>query len=309
MKVMTILGVRPQFIKHKVMSGALWKRGHTDIIVHTGQHYDDDMMSLALPKLDYHLDLRKEEISRAVSKLAYYIWVDKPDYVVVYGDAKSTYLGAHAAVKTGTPLVHIEAGLRSHDPRMKEELYRRVVDHMSDYLFAPTESAVKNLKEEEVPGKIYNSGDVMREALKWYEKFAPTPINEGYIFMTLHRAELVDNELALVRAIDRVEQISFDRQLKVIWPCHPRTKKMMAKFNIRCHPEWELIPPVNYLKCIGYQKHADLVITDSGGVQRESKWLGTECKVFRDETEWHEIDEGQIEKPSAFILDTLEGEL
>lgn len=309
MKVLTILGVRPQFVKHKIMSDALRRRGHSDLIIHTGQHYDDNMHALEIPRPEHYLDLRDEEVSRAASKLAHIVRLDRPDYVLVYGDAKSTYLGAMAAVKAGRPLVHVEAGLRSNDYRMKEELYRRIVDHISDYLFAPTNLAVKNLEEEEVGGKIYLSGDVMREACMYYKQLAPKPNRGRYMLITLHRAELVDNELELLRAVDKIQYVAHQRKLNAIWPMHPRTKKMLQKFHIKLDVTIENIGPINYLSMLGLINNAELVITDSGGVQREAHWLGTEYKVFRNETEWEEIDDGDIESPSNYIINALEGEL
>lgn len=312
MKVVSIIGVRPQFVKHKLVSDALRKRGHQDIIIHTGQHYDYEMdqvffNKLRIPKPEYNLNLKDKDMGESVKTVAHYIWVDNPDVVIVYGDARATYIGAQAAIKVGKPLAHIEAGLRCGNPNMKEEIYRRLTDHVSDYLFAPTESAAQNLIFEDCIGHIHVSGDVMRECLFNFLPVAPKYDSDDYVLLTLHRAELVDHKFDLKRALKQVYVEASKRNVGVIWPIHPRTKKMIEEYNVNTY-FFDLIDPVDYLTMIRLESKASLIMTDSGGVQREGYWLNKPVILMRNETEWTEIDDGKIESPVNYIIDVLEGE-
>ncbi len=302
MKVISVVGARPNFIKLAAIEPLIrdkWQH----LIVHTGQHYDYQLSAiffenLEIPSPDYYLGVgsgtHSYQVGEAMKRIEAFLLKEEPDFVMVYGDTNSTLAGALAGAKAGFRVAHVEAGLRSFDMNMPEEINRRVVDHVSQLLFAPTRNALKNLKEEKVLGSSYLTGDVHVDVLKrWIDKARRSDVLErlgidpGYLLVTVHRAENTTPERLkeISKAILSLE--------RVVFPIHPRTKKILSsvgllqKFlesnNVR------LIDPLGYIDFIKLLMEADKVLTDSGGVQREAYLLGVPCVVLRDRTEWIEL--------------------
>ena len=306
MKIVTIIGARPQFIKAAVVSRAVRLRSNeiTEIIVHTGQHFDANMSDiffeeLAIPKPHYHLGVgggtHGQNTGRMLEKIEEVLLQEKPDYLLVYGDTDSTLAGALAAVKLHIPVAHVEAGLRSFNRKMPEEINRILTDHASEILFTPTQIADLNLSNEGIAAdKIKQVGDVMYDAALFYGAKVEQNNNllitlqiqsKKYALVTLHRAENVDDK-------DRLESIikglgHYENQ--IILPLHPRTKKMMESFGIVLPQNIKIIDPVGYLDMILLEKHAALIATDSGGVQKEAYFHNVPCITLRDQTEWVEL--------------------
>ncbi len=304
MKVATIVGARPQFVKAAAFSRKLkeltdWK----ELIIHTGQHYDANMsevffMEMEIPKPDYHLEIhslpRLEMIDKMQLAITKLLEVEMPDLVVVYGDTNSTLAGARAAKKLGIKLAHVEAGLRSYNDNMPEELNRVETDLISDYLFVPAENAANNLEKENAPGEIFTVGDIMFDTVKYYSKVAqskgslpPDFFNKAYALLTVHRQENTDNEANLKGLFEAVDTIAMKK--RVVMPLHPRTKKKMEEFGISTKAE--LIEPVGYFDMLMLIKNSELVLTDSGGLQKEAYYLSKFCITLREETEWVELVE------------------
>ena len=326
MKIATIIGARPQFIKagavHRAIEASNKRRKRIqDIWVHTGQHYDHLMnqvffKELRLPKPDYHLGvgsgshakqtgLMLERIERVLEK-------EKPDAVIVYGDTNSTLAGALAAAKLNIPVGHVEAGLRSYNPTMPEEINRLVTDHLSTLLFCPTEQAVRNLSKEGIKNGgrriVKKVGDVMYDSILFYSKIAEKKSiiledlslcnpqsaigNRQYFLATLHRAENTDDPQRLRSILKALDEIGGNTL--VILPLHPRTKKMMKVYHLL--PRFKnikFIEPVSYLDMLKLEKNAKAILTDSGGIQKEAYWFGVPCFTLREETEWVEtIEQG-----------------
>ena len=323
MKIVTIVGARPQFIKAATVSRAIqgWNKKKNrihEILVHTGQHYDYWMdkvffEELELPKPDYHLGVGSgshggqtgimlERIERVLQK-------EKPKLVLVYGDTNSTLAGALAAAKLNVPIAHVEAGLRSYNMKMPEEVNRLLTDHLSTLLFCPTNQAVKNLAKEGIKDSkrkvVKNVGDVMYDSILYYSELAvkkssvvrdlglgfSTPSSEprtqDYYLATLHRAENTDDPKKLRSILKALNEIG--QRVPVILPLHPRTKKIMKAdhlFPKSRRVKW--IEPVSYLDMLHLEKHAKAILTDSGGVQKEAYWFKVPCFTLRDETEWVE---------------------
>jgi len=274
------------------------------IIVHTGQHYDFEMLKiffehLKIPKPDYNLEVgsgpQGYQLGEMIKRVEDVLIKETPDLVIVYGDTNSTLAGALASVKLHIPAAHIEAGLRSYDIKMPEGINRVLTDQVSQYLFAPTQTAVKNLNKEHVQGKIYLSGDVMVDILKDTLQIAEERSKEfenlklepkQYLVATIHRAENTKQRLTrIVQAMRKINEI-------VVFPAHPRTRKALQKFNlyirIRASSNVKLIEPLGYLDFINLERNASKIITDSGGVQKEAYLLGIPCITLRDRTEWIE---------------------
>jgi len=308
-KIVTVLGARPQFIKASVVSGAIEQSGRLkEIVVHTGQHFDKNMSEIFFKELgmkapDYHLGIgggrHGEMTGRMLVEIENVLIKDKPEIVLVYGDTNSTLAGALAAAKLHIPVAHVEAGLRSFNLRMPEEINRILTDRISQWLFTPTPVATKNLKKEGVsPKNIFEVGDVMYDvALKHgsevkaeervLRRLGIAP--KGYILATVHRAENTDNPSRLrviVEALQRVAQ-----SLPVIWPLHPRTRQILEKSGYlpMAVANLHLIEPVGYLDMVQLEKFASVIATDSGGVQKEAFFHGVPCVTLRDETEWVEL--------------------
>lgn len=303
-KILTVIGARPQFIKAATVSRAVARRdGLREVIVHTGQHFDANMSDiffdeLTIPKPDYHLGIgggsHGAMTGRQLEAIERVLLDEKPDWVLVYGDTNSTLAGALAAVKLHMPVAHVEAGLRSFNKRMPEEVNRILTDHTSDYLFAPTQTAVQNLRAEGVAeGRIYQTGDVMLDASLFYRGRARKPawfdrlgVDAGnFVLATVHRAENTDDRARL----DGIFQGLAAAGVPVILPLHPRTKARMAEFSIETASHLHVVDPVGYLEMVWLEDNCTLICTDSGGVQKEAYFFGKPCLTMRDETEWVEL--------------------
>ncbi len=305
MKILTIVGARPQFIKATVVSRALQLRDDTqEILLHTGQHFDANMSAvffdeLNIPQPHYNLGIgggtHGQNTGRMIEAVESVLLKEKPDFVLVYGDTDSTLAGALTAVKLHIPVVHIEAGLRSYNRNMPEELNRVLTDHASDILFAPTNMAVKNLAREGISGNsVYNVGDVMYDAALYYGDKAThcsrileqlNLKNKSFILATLHRQENVDNCERLANILT-----GFAASNKpIIMPLHPRTRKRIQEFDLNIPESVQIIEPVGYIDMVMLEKHATLIATDSGGVQKEAYFHKVPCMTLRNETEWVEL--------------------
>ncbi len=305
MQIFTIIGARPQFIKASVVSRALNEvRGISETLLHTGQHFDANMSDvffnqLSIPRPDIQLDIHGgghgEMTGRMMMEIEKSLMEHKPDRVLVYGDTNSTLAGALAAAKLHIPVAHVEAGLRSFNMRMPEEINRIVADQVSDLLFCPTDAAVRNLKNEGFEGKtakILQVGDVMQDAAMLFAKKAVRPMNGSapakFVLATLHRAENTDDPGRLTSIVRALNQIHRDLA-PVVLPLHPRTRKLIAQQGLDLNVH--LIDPVGYFEMVWFLDHSELVLTDSGGVQKEAFFFGKACVTMRDQTEWVELIE------------------
>ncbi|BBH54049.1 non-hydrolyzing UDP-N-acetylglucosamine 2-epimerase [Fluviispira sanaruensis] len=306
-KILTVIGARPQFIKAAPVSKVFEKsKKINEIIVHTGQHYDAAMSDIFFQELKikqplYNLEVGSashgEQTGKMLNGIEKILIKEKPDFLLVYGDTNSTLAGALAASKLNIPIIHIEAGLRSFNRNMPEEVNRIVTDHLSEYLFTPTEDAIKNLNREGLGNrKIVNVGDVMYDACNEFiqEKYIIDDIlkkysikEKNYILCTLHRAENTDNLEIFENIIRNLFNIS--KHKKIIFPMHPRTRKLIENKNILNLSNILFINPVGYIEMLHLMRNANLIITDSGGMQKEGYFLGTQAYVLRSETEWLEL--------------------
>lgn len=305
MKIMTILGARPQFIKAGNVSREISK--HQDIeeiIVHTGQHFDKNMSDIffeqmQIPKPNYNLNISNlphgAMTGKMIEEIEKILLYEKPDWVLVYGDTNSTLAGALAASKLHIKIAHVEAGLRSFNMNMPEEINRILTDRMSNILFCPTDTAVKNLENEgyfveaKGFGKVVKVGDVMKDGAAFYSNIAVKPnikLDNGFIVCTLHRAENTDNIDRLINIIDTLNEIS--KEMQIILPLHPRTKKTIQNLKLKTQ-NLKLLEPVGYLEMIYLLKNCSMVMTDSGGLQKEAYFFQRPCIALRDETEWIEL--------------------
>lgn len=311
MKIVSIIGARPQFVKAAVVSRALRSRdGLREVLVHTGQHFDDNMYEvffreLEIPTPDYNLGISGGphglQTGRMLEKVEAVLLEEKPDWALVYGDTNSTLAGALAAAKLHIPVAHVEAGLRSFNRRMPEEINRVLTDHVSALLFAPTATAVANLVREGVDEAcVHQVGDVMYDASRIFGRKAAAEsqilerlgVERGsYILSTIHRAENTDDPVRLRILIAALDRIAAD--LPVILPLHPRTRRVLEALDVldAAPRRLRIIDPVGYLDMLMLEQHARLIATDSGGVQKEAYFLGVPCVTLRDETEWVELVE------------------
>ena len=303
MKIISIVGARPQFVKAAPLSKEL-RKNFREILLHTGQHYDHNMSpiffkELSIPKPDYNLGIGSgshgEQTGKMLGAIEKILLKEAPDLVLVYGDTNSTLAGALAAAKLHIPIAHVEAGLRSYNRKMPEEINRVVVDHLSDLLFCPTETAVSNLKLEGITRGVFNTGDIMLDSLssslkaaqrqsRILEKLNLKP--KTYLYATVHRPENTDNRRNLKNILD-----AFGGSGKtIVFPVHPRTKAAIKnlKFKIKNLPNVKFIDPVGYLDSLQLQVNAKKVLTDSGGIQKEAYVLKVPCITLRTETEWKE---------------------
>ncbi len=307
MKILTIVGARPQFIKAGTVSREIAKHKNIqEIIVHTGQHYDANMSDvffdeMKIPKPHYFLGVGGKShgvmTGQMIEKIEEVAFKEQPDWMLVYGDTNSTLAGAIVASKLHIKLAHIEAGLRSFNMKMPEEVNRILTDRVSDILFCPTDAAIENLKNEGYTNwdcKVIKSGDVMQDGALFYEELAVKPnvdIKEKFVLCTVHRAENTDNYNRLKNIFASLEEIGKNKQ--IILPLHPRTKKVLENNNYR--PEnITFIAPVGYLKMVWLIANCSLVMTDSGGLQKEAFFFGKPCITLRDETEWIELVENKF---------------
>ncbi|MDV6316112.1 non-hydrolyzing UDP-N-acetylglucosamine 2-epimerase [Idiomarina sp. HP20-50] len=304
-RILTIIGARPQFIKASVVSRAIKEmEGIDEILLHTGQHFDANMSDvffnqLGIPRPDIQLDIHGgshgEMTGRMLAEIEQALLEHKPDRVLVYGDTNSTLAGALAAAKLHIPVAHVEAGLRSFNMRMPEEINRILTDQVSDILFCPTTTAVKNLESEgylNKPVKVMQVGDVMQDAAILFAEKAIAPadgeVPEEFILVTLHRAENTDDPLRLASIVKALNEIH-KNHAPVVLPLHPRTRKLIAQQNLELNVH--LIDPVGYFEMVWLLDHCQLVLTDSGGVQKEAFFFGKTCVTMRDQTEWVELIE------------------
>ncbi len=310
MKVLTVLGARPQFIKAAPVSRALTKAGIQEQIVHTGQHYDTNMSDLFFRELEILTPAYNLEISnlghgamtgRMLEELEKVMIRETPDFVMVYGDTNSTLAGALTAAKLHIPIAHVEAGLRSFDMHMPEEINRILTDRISNILFCPTDAAVTNLENEgyrHFNARIVRTGDVMYDAALLYRdrarKRPPIPglPTSGFALVTLHRAENTDNTNrleSLAQALRSVQQL-----LPVVLPLHPRTRAKVDSLGVAL-PGF-VIDPVGYLDMFFLRERCSLVLTDSGGLQKEAYFFSKPCVTLRDQTEWIELEKAGVNK-------------
>jgi UDP-GlcNAc3NAcA epimerase len=314
MKMVTIIGARPQFIKAAMVSRAVVEsnaRGVAsirEVIVNTGQHYDFNMSrvffdELGIPEPDHHLGVGSashgQMTAQIISKTEDVLLSEMPDWVLVYGDTNSTLAGAIAACKLNMPIAHVEAGLRSFNKCMPEEVNRILTDHVSRLLFAPTHTAILNLNREGIAEGVIQSGDVMLDAFLHYKEIATqhcfmqdklglTP--KHYYLATVHRQENTDDNNRLSNILLALEEIG-SPEMPVVLPLHPRTGKILKEINAQTGPGIKIIEPVGYLEMIQLENNAAIILTDSGGVQKEAYFSGTPCITLRDETEWVETVE------------------
>ncbi|UHG94164.1 UDP-N-acetylglucosamine 2-epimerase (non-hydrolyzing) (plasmid) [Spirosoma oryzicola] len=338
MKLITIIGARPQIIKASALSRAIRTRfAHqiTEVLVHTGQHYDENMSGvffdeLAIPQPTYNLGVGSgnhgEQTGRMIKGIEEIVVTERPDFIVLYGDTNSTLAGAIAASKVHVPIVHIEAGLRSYNKTMPEEINRVLTDHVSTYLFSPTQTGVNNLIREgfrtdnqppytiDNPG-VFNVGDIMYDNTLYFadlakqktyilERLGVQP--ETYVLVTIHRNANTDDASRLNSIFEALLILVEKYRINLVMPLHPRTLKQMSALlsselhqSIINHPAIQLCPPVSYLEMIVLEQHAKLIITDSGGVQKEAYFFKKPCIILRAETEWVEI----VDQGAAVLCD------
>ena len=336
MKIITIIGARPQIIKAAALSRAIRTHFPTqihEVIVHTGQHYDDNMSQvffdeLQIPRPDYNLHVGSAshgvQTARMTEGIEALLMKEQPDFIVLYGDTTSTLAGAVAAAKIHVPIVHIEAGLRSFNKSMPEEINRIVCDHCSTLLFTPTKAGLENLKREGFPmdndrpytidnPKVYHCGDIMYDNSLHFADIAEQKtdiiqrlelIGKPFILATIHRDSNTDHSERLSAIFKALIQLS--NECPIVLPLHPRTNKLLKtnldealQKQIFDNPNIKLIPPVSFLEMIALERHAQLVMTDSGGVQKESYFFQKPCIILRPETEWVEI----VETGNAILAD------
>lgn len=317
MKIVTVLGARPQFIKAAAVSRVIGLNSEiSEIIVHTGQHYDADMSQvffeqLDIPRPSYELSIsglsHGAMTGRMMEQIEAILLREAPSWVLVYGDTNSTLAGALSANKLGIPVAHVEAGLRSHNPAMPEEINRVLTDRFSSLLLCPTAGAVENLMKEKYPfsaigagrikstQRIVNVGDVMFDALVHYQTAAKTALDlrsmnlepRSYVLCTLHRQENTDDPDRLSRALTALLQIA--EYVEIVWPLHPRTRAKLEQFGLSGKlSHFKVIPPLPYLELQRLLMSAKVLVTDSGGMQKEAYFHQIPCVTLRKETEWNE---------------------
>jgi len=300
-KLVSIVGARPQFIKAAAVSREL-RRRHHEVLVHTGQHYDYEMSGiffegLEIPRPDVNLGVGSgshgAQTAAMLKGVEDVLLDERPDYVLVYGDTNSTLAGALAASKLSIPVAHVEAGLRSFNRSMPEEINRLVADHLSELLLCPSDTAVRNLAAEGITQNAHLVGDVMLDVLNWAkQRLSETPkilqqlglVRQSYVLATVHRSENTDDlsRLAqILRAFNSLDE-------PVIFPVHPRTQKAIEAAGFTVNGHVRLIDPVGYMDMMALARAARMVMTDSGGLQKEAYWLGVPCVTMRAETEWVE---------------------
>jgi len=332
MKLCTIVGARPQFIKAATVSRVIASTaGIDEIIIHTGQHYDNNMSGqffeeLSIPKPSYNLNIGSgshgKQTGHMLSEIESVLIKEKPDIVLVYGDTNSTLAGSLAAAKLNISVAHVEAGLRSFNRKMPEEINRIMTDHLSSLLFAPTVNSYEQLIKEGInPEQIFNVGDVMYDATIYYNEYnskRETIVDKlnlkknQYCLATIHRAENTDDAMRLKNICNAFIELSKD--IEIIFPLHPRTREALNKLQIMSSLRGNItiIEPIGYLDMLAIERSAKFIVTDSGGVQKEAYYNQVPCITLRSETEWIEsVKSGwnilcPTEKP--FSLDKIVGE-
>ena len=306
MRIITIVGARPQFIKAASITRELLNNGIEEIIIHTGQHFDHKMSNLFFEEMNiskpkYNLDINSlshgSMTGRMIEKIEDILKIEKPDNIIVYGDTNSTLAGALAAKKLNIHISHVESGLRSYNMLMPEEINRILTDRISDFLFCPTEASVDNLIKEgflNFDCKIFNVGDIMYDSALHFEKLSDEKSNiikkvclvaNNFVLATVHRQENTDCQTNFSKIIESLNYLS--NQIKVIIPVHPRVSSLFKKYKLS--ENIKLIEPVGYLDMIQLIKKSKLIITDSGGLQKEAYFFNKFCITIRKETEWVEL--------------------
>jgi UDP-GlcNAc3NAcA epimerase len=315
LRFLTVVGARPQFVKAAALSAELRKR-HTEHLIHTGQHYDDNMSAvffreLGIPEPHKHLNVGSgphgHQTGLMLARVEQCILELQPDVVIVYGDTNSTLAGSLAAVKLHVPVAHVEAGLRSYNRRMPEEINRILTDRVATWCFAPSQTAVQNLAKEGITRGVHEVGDIMADCVRHLAPRAKEHSTildrlnvhpEEYAIATVHRAENTDDPARLAAILEGLRRCPWP----VVFPVHPRTRAAMRRYRWNLEqdggPRGQLGPgqllciePLGYLDMLQLQQHAAIVLTDSGGMQKEAYWLGVPCATLRDETEWVETVE------------------
>ena len=343
-KIVTIIGARPQIIKAAALSRAIknnFSSQITEIIVHTGQHYDDNMSQvffdeLEIPLPNYNLNVGSgnhgKQTATMILAIEDVLLIEKPNAIVLYGDTNSTLAGAMAASKIHIPVIHIEAGLRSFNKSMPEEINRIMCDHVSTLLFSPTKKGFYNLIQEgflsqtKAPysidnPKIYHCGDVMYDNSLFFSKISDVKTsiindlklkNNGFILATIHRNNNTDEPIRLNALFKSLNDISINHQLQIVLPLHPRTSNLLDRNlskdlaeAIRLNSNFKIISPVSFLEMLALEKNCCLVMTDSGGVQKEAFYFEKPCVILRPETEWIEL----LENGAALIADADENKI
>jgi len=340
-KILTVIGARPQIIKAAALSRTIktiFPDQITEVILHTGQHYDENMSKvffdeLGIPQPDYNLKVgstsHAKQTARMMEGIENALLDEKPDFVILYGDTNSTLAGALAASKIHIPVAHIEAGLRSFNKTMPEEINRICCDHVSTLLFTPTATGLKNLLKEgfrtdikppysnDNPA-IFHCGDVMYDnslhfselARQKSEVFTDHQIRkENFALCTIHRDNNTDQPERLTAIFSALNQIALKNDIQIVLPLHPRTAKLLKQnlaadlyFSVVRNPRFLILPPVSFLDMIALERETRLVFTDSGGVQKESYFFSKPCIIFRPETEWKEI----VENGTAIVANADE---
>ncbi len=317
-KIVTVIGARPQFVKAAVLSRIIAERGELkEIIIHTGQHFDQNMsevffeeMEIPVPK--YNLEIQEPThgamTGKMIEKIEQVLMQEKPDGVVVYGDTNSTLAGALAAKKLHIPIAHVEAGLRSFNAKMPEETNRIITDRISDVLFCPTEKSVQNLKKEgfdNFPAEIIQCGDIMKDAVSYYSEKSKAKSkimgnlhlkNNDFVLATIHRQETTDDCKTLKNVLSAMDRIN--GEIPVVMPLHPRTRKMIS--NCELSYNFKIVDPLGYFDMLSLLHNCKMVLTDSGGLQKEAFFNKKHCLIARNETEWVEL----VENDFAAIVGT-----
>lgn len=316
MKIVTVLGARPQFIKAGSVSREILHQSEAgadieEVIIHTGQHYDSNMSDvffdeMQIPKPNYYLGIGGKShgamTGQMIEKIEEILVKEQPDWLMVYGDTNSTLAGAIAASKLHIKIAHVEAGLRSYNMRMPEEVNRILTDRISSILFCPTQAAVDNLQKEGIcnwqsGSKVILSGDVMQDGALFYRNLAQAQLGLGdsknFVLCTIHRAENTDDPVRLANIVSALNEIATHQ--KVVLPLHPRTKKILHQNNFDTS-NLTIIDPVGYLNMVWLIDNCSLVMTDSGGLQKEAYFFAKPCITLRDETEWVELVSNSFNK-------------
>lgn len=311
-KIVTIIGARPQFIKASVLSKIIKRRNNIkETIVHTGQHFNALMSDIFFKDLDipppkYNLNISSLShgamTGRMIEDIEKVLKLETPDLVIVYGDTNSTLSGALASVKLNIPVIHIEAGLRSFNKKMPEEINRKVTDHISEYLFCPTIKSIENLKNEGITRNVEFVGDIMYDSFLINQKRAKKCIEatklkrKEFCLLTLHRQENTENYEMVNEILNTINEISKEYNYTTIFPMHPRISQFLEKNNCDL-PKYKNIfftTPLSYLDMICLEVNSKLIFTDSGGIQKEAYWAETPCITLREETEWVELLETEM---------------
>jgi len=318
MKIITVIGARPQFIKAAAVSREIAQHDNiNEIIIHTGQHYDDNMSriffeQMQIPQPDHNLGINSmthgEMTGKMLSGIERILISENPDCVLIYGDTNSTIAGALAAAKLHIKVAHVEAGLRSFNMDMPEEINRILTDKISSILFCPTETAMRNLEKEGVINSnavsVFNCGDVMYDAALYYNNMAlkpEFPIPEEFILATIHRAENTDDPERLNSIVSAFNELS--DKIDIIVPLHPRTRNILTANKLET--KFKIVEPVGYLQMIYLLSRSKLIMTDSGGLQKEAFFFQKPCVTLRDETEWVELIENNYNMLAGAIKERI----